>query len=188
LQDEAARDFTFSVRELGGNGAGSDVDLFAEHRHGPLSEPGFPLQQQWHGPVPQQQHLCWLEVAAVPQQECLDCIRVAQWGHFTATADFDGLFWQSQASKGKASTGTNMAASQTRTFAKMLSENRITQAACLPGEGSPPGFQTVTAHAIDSATNWTLSFPTVGVKNETSGRDSRIKRGGKLFSQSFVFQ
>ena len=83
--DVDSEDVVLSVRELPGNGSGAGTALLAAHRHGPPCEPNPPLQQQWHGPFPQQQHLCWVEDTAVPpQQECRVCAPAAQCGHFAA--------------------------------------------------------------------------------------------------------
>jgi hypothetical protein len=68
-ENEAGDDFPLSVRELLGSETGSGADLFAAHWQGPPCEPSRPLQRQWHGPLPQQQHRCCVEATVLPQQD-----------------------------------------------------------------------------------------------------------------------
>jgi hypothetical protein len=130
-------DFVLSVRESFDNGAGEGGELFFAHWHAPPFEcPELAAPQQQVVPflLPQQLLRPTESAAAFPQQKYWARDPIVQWGHnATDAASARTVFrvvarakWsaQLQGMRGRESTGTSTAASQTRTLAGILLHNR----------------------------------------------------------------
>jgi hypothetical protein len=187
--EDAEEDFVLSVRELFDNGAGAGAEPLFEHWQEFPSERAPPWQQQEQDPSAAQQVPRGAErAAALEQQERRTGDLPVQCGHVAADAASTRLdsilagrwdwFPQAQAVKGMVCAGTSTPASQTRTLAVILLQNRTGRPhrlRILPRRGCRRALLVRTAAQIDREAKLTLPLLPKGVNNEAA----EIKRGGR---------
>jgi len=136
LERETNDDFVLSVREPFDKGAGVGAGPLLAHWHVPLFDRPAALQQQQVDPIRPQQLLGGAASAArFPESEPRARDPPLQCGHAAAGGAFAravwtlaaGVSWSEQwhAMSGNESTGTSTAASQARTSAVIVLQNRI---------------------------------------------------------------